>query len=226
MDLNNNNQAMQNQNQFLGRAVPVEERRHVRFECRKCHSLVANIHRHEPACLGTKPYRCPACTTGFHKDIRARNHFRLRHPDAPVPAHFLNPEFRHRPARLREQQNAAAAAVGGGMADPPAPQQNPAPPEVVVDAAVEVHPDPPAAVVGADGNVPLPVVDDNVGNDVIVDAGNVILPEQGVNPAVQLGPLLRMNLTANLVQARDVLGSDLNVLAYVVQVLQNPDQFF
>lgn len=205
MDNNGNQPA--NPNQFLGRGVPIDERLGDRFECRKCHDFFANIRRHETACNGiVKPYRCPICMVGYNKEAKVRNHFRVRHRHAEVPDLFLNPDFRHRPARRRVIA-AAPVAPGEDHAQEDHPQEGDQP-----------HGDAGDVVADADGNAALVNNDPPPLEPLVVNVG---LLEQGEG----LNPLLRANLTANIMQIRALLGSDLSVIRYVSNVLENPDLF-
>ena len=122
MDQNNNNPNA-NANRFAGRAVPLDQRG-PRFECRKCHQVVANLNRHEALCTGNvKPYRCPLCLIGYGSHERAQRHFERHHVGVPVPRFFLNPVYRRREVRER----LAAAA--------PQPPQNQAPQNAAVPPA-------------------------------------------------------------------------------------------
>jgi hypothetical protein len=153
MDANNNNVAAEADvanNRFRGRAIPLNERAGPIYECRHCKGFVANPLRHENRCVhrALKPYRCPVCRVGYTDDRRVRAHFLANH-NQPLPAHFLNPHFRHRnvgvrhanaaqPQQLPAPQADAAAAVG-----PPQPIVAPA--EAADAAAAEGPPQPPVA---------------------------------------------------------------------------------
>ena len=120
MDNNNNQPDQPNENQFLGRGVPLEERVGERFQCRKCRNVVAHIVRHEAKCQGKiLEFWCARCETSFPSDQRAERHHRIYHPQVVLPADFLNPHFNHRRERRRAQ--AVAAPPAPIVAAPPAP---------------------------------------------------------------------------------------------------------
>lgn len=233
MDHNNNNNRLRNPNQFRGRAVPPQERAGQVRQCRRCLDWFVNILRHEKNCTGfAKPYFCQICQRGYLKEYLVRRHFEVAHPNNPVPPDFLNPEFRHRranqgaqgPAPPQQQQAAQDAnppqggqnvAAGG---QPEEPVAGPAPPPV-----------PPVAQPAAGGEGPAPAAPAaaGVGGNGAVPAQAPAPPPQGGNglPGAQLSALLRFNLAAILVSARDVLGDDLAVINLVCAILRDPAQF-
>lgn len=185
--VNNNNNGPPNPNQHLGRAVPIDERLLPRFECRKCHDFFANINRHEKACPGeTKPYRCEVCRVSYNSEHRVRRHFGLRHPNALEPAHFLNPDFRHRPVRHAEAE-APAVAVGAAPAAPVAP--------AAANANADVPNNPPNAEDPAAIPVPpAPEAQQNVGPQNQGPPANQVPPvpevPQNVGPQNQVPPVI------------------------------------
>jgi hypothetical protein len=243
MDRNNNhNQPRQpNPNQFRGRAVPPEERVGQLRQCRRCHDWFVNILRHERNCTGdAKPYKCNQCQKGYNKELLVRRHFMANHPNIPLPPDFLNPDYRHRRAN---QQNDAPA---GPPPPPPQAAQNANPPQGEQDVPAGGEPEepvpgpaprpvPPMAqpAAGGEGRVPpAPRAAPRAafGGGIGAAPGQAPAPPPRERNAgwygARLPPLLRYNLAANILQAREAFGGDeLSVIIFVNAVMRHPAQF-